>query len=163
MNMNSILQLMEQQKGQLDTVLAQMIAEEIDNIIGNVSNIASNQGKGITSYAEMQKAAERAQQSGFNVNISDLYEWNDTVRSFVLSAEGILVEVARARMELENLNEENKEARSFLELQINSMGRELANNIDLNAFMQAENRGEGSQAVKNLTKSVQDYNKYLQD
>jgi len=100
-----------------------MIAEEIDNIIGNVSGIASNQGKGVTSYAEMQKVASRAQQAGFDVDISELYEWNDTIHSFVLSADGILVEVARAQMEFESLTEENKEARQLLQEQIKSIGR----------------------------------------
>lgn len=161
MNMNSILQLMNQKQGQLDTVLAQMIAEEIDNIIGNVSSIASNQGKGVTSYAEMQKAASRAQQAGFDVDISNLYEWNDTIHGFVLSAEGILVEVARARMEFESLSAENKEARQLLQEQIESMGRQLANSIDINAFMQAENKNPGSEAAKILTKGIDDYNSYL--
>lgn len=161
MNMNSILQLMNQKKGQLDTVLAQMIAEEIDNIIGNVSNIASNQSKGVTSYAEMQKGASRAQQAGFDVDISNLYEWNDTIHGFVLSANGILVEVARAQMEFESLSAENKEARQLLQEQIKSMGRQLANSIDINAFMQAENKNPGSEAAKTLTKGIDDYNSYL--
>ena len=114
-----------------------MIAEEIDNIIGNVSSIASNQSKGVTSYAEMQKAASRAQQSGFDVSISDLYKWDEAIHGFVLSANGILVEVARAQMELEGISESNEEARTLLQEQIKSMGRELANNIDVNAFVQA--------------------------
>jgi len=41
------------------------------------------------------------------------------------------------------------------------MGRELANNIDLGAYLSAENKGVGSEASKKLTEAVNNYNKYL--
>jgi len=68
-----------------------MLAEEIDNVISNITNISGNQSKGTTSYAEMQKTLARFQQEGFNIDISGLYQWSETLHGFVLSGQGVVL------------------------------------------------------------------------
>jgi len=83
--------------------IAELIGEQIDNIIGNLTGMVTDQSKGITSIKSMQEYVTRIKDLGItqinrkDINLQALFEWNDALHGFVLTQEGIISQAIAAK------------------------------------------------------------------
>ena len=155
--------------------VSELFSNEIDAIIKSITGITSDQSKGFTDLSSMQKYVKGLRDKGVklngkNLNFDQLFEYNESLRAYQLTTQGVIAQIAAGKNEIDNLKNRLKnstndtEQKDLLE-QINigetfiqDTIKGFADAIDFESLINATNGHEDSEARKNITQAIEDYN-----
>ena len=155
--------------------VSELFSNEIDAIIKSITGITSDQSKGFTDLSSMQKYVKGLRDKGVklngkNLNFDQLFEYNESLRAYQLTTQGVIAQIAAGKQEIDNLKKRLEHSTSDTEQKdlleqiaigetfIQDTIKGFADAIDFESLINATNGYEDSEARKNITQAIEDYN-----
>jgi len=157
-DLSSLQTLIKNHKIEVTDEIEEIIAVLIDNSFSSISNLISNQSKGITSLETMQKTVNEINKllgENANYDISDLYSYNAELKAYQLNHKGFMASLAAMKVQLDAADASEKK---IIQQNINSQLQSLAENIDISGYINAIGTLDYSKIYSNFTKSIDNYN-----
>lgn len=155
--------------------VSELFSNEIDAIIKSITGITSDQSKGFTDLSSMQKYVKGLRDKGVKLNGKDLnfdqlFEYNESLRAYQLTTQGVIAQIAAGKHEIDNLKDRLKNSTSSTEQKdlleqiaigetfIQDTIKGFADAIDFESLINATNGNEYNQARENINQAIEDYN-----
>lgn len=178
-NLSTIIAELDHAGIVINEAISNLIADQINTVLTNITGLAGSQSKGFTDLASMQKYISALREQGVTIDgqeasFQNLFEYNDALRAYQLTSAGIIANIAANMAQIEGLeaslqdvNDEGERAQ--IQDQIDVLKRfnadtakSFADAIDVQGFLDLE-VGDPARSLKiaELKKAISDYNSAL--
>ena len=162
----NIVNLWNNFQNQMNDTLRDYVASEIDSVISSMTGLAGSQSKGYTDLASMQAYIKSLNQmniingkTGEAFTFNELFEYNDSLRAYQLSTEGIIAQIYGLQNQINFISDEQFAAKQKL---MQETKHQFADLIDVDSLISAIGTNEYENIKNSFTKTVEDYNAVLQ-
>jgi len=162
----NIVNLWNNFQKQMNDTLRDYVASEIDSVISSMTGLAGSQSKGYTDLASMQAYIKSLNQmniingkTGEAFTFNELFEYNDSLRAYQLSTEGIIAQISGLKNQINFISDEQFAAKQKL---MQETKHQFADLIDADSLISAIGTNEYENIKNSFIKTVEDYNAVLQ-
>lgn len=127
----------------------------IDEYINQLSNISKAQTSGYTNLSDMRAVADKFANGDLGI-----FDWDNELKAYTLTNEGIMQQAHAAATQLASLDKKSEEYKITFQL-MQADGQALANNIDAMSFVSALQAGDTVNLQKVTNKFTRAINNYV--
>lgn len=145
-----------------NAITSQLISSQINGILGNLKTALQNQSSGF-GFEEIQTYTQQIKDLIGRDNViftEPLFEFNNELNAYVMTTQGIIAQIAYARAQLQLLDDDAPE-KEQLQTILESYGRDLAEQIDIFAYVEASSYRDRVKSRQELETAIKNYNAYL--